>query len=295
MKIFRIPFLILILGVGVLNGAAVAGVDAGKPDWTFARYQAAMQESGRKPGINDKTFGEIQERRKTALNIIEEYLKERLGKVDPLVLRAFSEVPREYYHYNYQDNQSSATVAYEDQREKVKTWANGYGSALSDYLGQAYMTQLTQPTPDKVALEIGTGSGYQSSVLSRIVKKVYSIEIIEPLGKGVGKIYKPLAYDNVETRVGDGFFGWPEVKGGFDIIIVTCAAQYIPQALVDQLKPGGRMLVPVGQPFKRGQILYIVTKDEKGQVHTKKDVGVYFIPMTGAIQKQATPADAPKN
>ena len=133
-------------------------------------------------------------------------------------------------------------------------------------------------------------------MLSRIVKKVYSIEIIEPLGKGVSKIYKPLGYDNVETRVGDGFFGWPEVKGGFDIIIVTCAAQTIPQALVDQLKPGGRMLVPVGQPFKRGQILYIVTKDEKGQVHTKKDVGVYFIPMTGAIQKQpAVPADAPKN
>ncbi len=296
MKLFRPLFCTLWLSL--FAGVAQAAVDAGQPDWTFERYQAAMQEGGRKPGINEKTFKEIQERRKEALKIIEEYLNERLRKADPAVLRAFSELPREYYHYNYQENQSSAAVAYEDKREKVKTWANGFGSALSDYLGQAYMTQLTQPTPEKIALEIGTGSGYQSSVLSRIVKKVYSIEIIEPLGKGVSRIYKPLGYDNVETRVGDGFFGWPEVKGGFDIIIVTCAAQYIPQALVDQLKPGGRMLVPVGQPFKRGQILYIVTKDEKGQVHTKKDVGVYFIPMTGAIQKQPAsgePVEAPKH
>src|SRR5437868_15064087 len=109
MKIFRTPFLILILGV--FSGVAVAGVDAGKAGWNFARYQAVMQESGRKPGLNEKTFSEVQERRKEALKIIEEYLNERLRKADPLVLRAFSEVPREYYHYNYQDNQSSASVA----------------------------------------------------------------------------------------------------------------------------------------------------------------------------------------
>jgi protein-L-isoaspartate(D-aspartate) O-methyltransferase len=288
MKIIRVVIPILFgLAVGAAHAAAV---DVSKGEWTYARYQAAMKESGRKPGIGEKTFAEIQERRKEGLQIVEKYLTERLGKADPAVLRAFAEVPREYYHYNYQTDSSIASVAWEI--ENIKPWAIGFGSALSDYLGQAYMTQLTHPAPDKVALEIGTGSGFQSSVLSRIVKKMYSIEIIEPLGQGVGRIYKPLGYDNVETRVGDGFFGWPEVKGGFDIIIVTCAAQYIPPALIEQLKPGGRMIIPVGQPFKKGQILYVVTKDEKGQVRTKKDVGVYFIPMTGAIQKQEAPAGA---
>ena len=287
-------FLFWALSLGFLSVNAHAAVDASKPDWTYERYQAVMKESGRKPGISQKTFAEIQERRKEALKITENYLKERLGKADPAVLHAFDQLPREYYHYNYQTDSSIAGVAYE--LDNIKPWAIGYGSALSDYLGQAYMTELTQPTPDKVALEIGTGSGFQSSVLSRIVKKMYSIEIIEPLGKGVAKIYKPLGYDtNVETRVGDGFFGWPEVKGGFDIIIVTCAAQYIPPALIDQLKPGGRMIIPVGQPMKKGQILYIVTKDQSGQVRTKKDVGVFFIPMTGAIEKQAAPEGAPKN
>jgi protein-L-isoaspartate(D-aspartate) O-methyltransferase len=291
MKFTRTLF--LTLAMGLLIGNAHAAVDASKPEWTYDRYQAVMKESGRKPGISQKTFSEIQERRKEALKITENYLKERLGKADPAVLRAFDQLPREYYHYNYQTDSSIAGVTYE--LENIKPWAIGYGSALSDYLGQAYMTQLTQPTAEKVALEIGTGSGFQSSVLSRIVKKVYSIEIIEPLGKGVAKIYQPLGYDNVETRVGDGFFGWPEVKGGFDIIIVTCAAQYIPPALIDQLKPGGRMIIPVGQPMKKGQILYIVTKDDKGQVRTRKDVGVFFIPMTGAIQKQPEAGSAPKN
>jgi protein-L-isoaspartate(D-aspartate) O-methyltransferase len=289
MKMSRI--LLCALSLGVVVNLAHAAVDASQPDWNYERYQTLMKESGRKPGISETTFNELRERRKEAIKITEKYLTERLGKADPAVLRAFEQLPREYYHYNYQTGSSIAGVAYEI--DNIKPWAIGYGSALSDYLGQAYMTQLTQPTPDKIALEVGTGSGYQSSLLSRIVKKVHSIEIIEPLGKGVAKIYKPLGYDNVETRVGDGFFGWPEVKGGFDIIIVTCAAQYIPPALVDQLKPGGRMIVPVGQPFKKGQILYIVTKDEKGQVRTKKDVGVYFIPMTGAIEKQATPDAAP--
>jgi protein-L-isoaspartate(D-aspartate) O-methyltransferase len=140
--------------------------------------------------------------------------------------------------------------------------------------------------PDNVVLEIGTGSGFQISLLSRIVKKAYSIEIIEPLGTAVAKIFKPLGYANIETRVGDGFFGWPEVKGGFDIIIVTCAAQYVPPALFEQLKPGGRLVIPIGQPFKKGQVLYLYTKDENGKIHSRKDVGVYFIPMTGEAQKK---------
>ena len=151
------------------------------------------------------------------------------------------------------------------------------------------MTQVCQPKPEDITLEIGTGSGFQSALLSRIVKKAYSIEIIEPLGKAVGKIFAPLGYDNVHTRVGDGYYGWPEVEGGFDIIIVTCAAQYAPPDLFKQIKPGGRMVIPIGQPFKRGQVLYIYTKDAEGKIHSKRDMGVFFIPMTGAIDKNAPP------
>src|SRR5580698_11139885 len=151
------------------------------------------------------------------------------------------------------------------------------------------MTQVRKPGPDDVTLEIGTGSGFQSSLLSRIVKQAYSIEIIEPLGKAVGKIFAPLGYDNVQSRVGDGYYGWPEVQGGFDIIIVTCAAQYAPPELFKQLKSGGRMIIPIGQPFKRGQFLYVYTKDAEGKVHSRKDVGVFFIPMTGAMMNRPHP------
>ena len=199
-------------------------------------------------------------------------------------------MPREYYHYNYAESRPTPSEAYEDT---PKPWAIGYGSALSDYLGQAYMTQIAKPGPDDVTLEIGTGSGFQSSLLSRIVKQAYSIEIIEPLGRAVSKIFAPLGYNNIHTRVGDGYYGWPEVKDGFDIIIVTCAAQYAPPDLFKQLKPGGRMIIPIGQPFKRGQVLYVYTKDAEGKVHSKRDMGVFFIPMTGAMMKTPAPKTSP--
>ena len=144
-----------------------------------------------------------------------------------------------------------------------------------------------------MTLEIGTGSGFQSALLSRIVKQAYSIEIIEPLGKAVSQIFAPLGYGNVHTRVGDGYYGWPEVQGGFDIIIVTCAAQYAPPDLFKQMKPGGRLVIPIGQPFKRGQVLYVYTKDGEGKIHSKRDMGVFFIPMTGAIAKTPAPHGAP--
>lgn len=248
----------------------------------------AMRKSGRPTDLTDAQFDAIQARKPAAMRRIETYLKEHLGSADPAVLRAFGEVPREYFHYVYPEHRSQSGVAYEDD---PKPWALGYGSALSDYLGQAYMTQVCKPQPGDITLEIGTGSGFQSSLLSRIVKRSYSIEIIEPLGHAVGKIFAPLGYHNVETRVGDGYFGWPEVKGGFDVIIVTCAAQYAPPELFRQLKPGGRMLIPIGQPFKRGQLLYVYTKDDEGKVHSRKDVGVFFIPMTGAMMNRPKPGN----
>jgi protein-L-isoaspartate(D-aspartate) O-methyltransferase len=249
-----------------------------------------MRRSGRPVDMTDAQFDAIQARKPAALARIEQYLKERLGSANPAVMAAFREVPREYYHYQYADHRALPGEAYEAD---PKPWALGYGSALSDYLGQAYMTQICKPGPDDITLEIGTGSGFQSSLLSRIVKHAYSIEIIEPLGRAVGKIFAPLGYDNVSSRVGDGYYGWPEVQGGFDIIIVTCAAQYAPPELFKQLKPNGRMIIPIGQPFKRGQVLYVYTKDAEGKVHSRRDVGVFFIPMTGAMMKNPAPAAVP--
>jgi protein-L-isoaspartate(D-aspartate) O-methyltransferase len=203
------------------------------------------------------------------------------------VLAAFESVPRDYFHYAYAAGASTAYQAYEDN---PKPWAIGHGSVLSDYLGQAYMSQLAAPKPGDVTLEIGTGSGFQSSLLSRIVRDAYTIEIIQPVGQAVGKIFAPLGYDNVHSRVGDGYFGWPEVEGGFDTIMLTCVAQYAPPELFRQLKPGGKLIIPIGQPFRRGQVLYVYTRDEQGRVHSRRDVGVFFIPMTGAMQSRARPA-----
>jgi protein-L-isoaspartate(D-aspartate) O-methyltransferase len=248
-----------------------------------------MIASGRPVSLTDAQFDAIQKRKPAAMKRIEAYLKERLGSADPAVMAAFQAVPREYYHYIYSEHRATPGDAYEDT---PKPWALGYGSALSDYLGQAYMTQICKPAPGETTLEIGTGSGFQSSLLSRIVKTSYSIEIIEPLGHAVAKIFAPLGYDNIHTKVGDGYYGWPEVTDGFDIIIVTCAAQYAPPDLFKQLKPGGRMIIPIGQPFKRGQVLYVYTKDADGKIHSKRDMGVFFIPMTGAMMKNPAPPHA---
>ena len=270
------------------GGSAPAGATAAAAatGWTLAAFETAMEASGRPAKLSQGQFDAIQTRKVAAIERIRKYLVERLKTADPRVISAFQAVPREYYHYDYADHFATTTVAYEDE---PKPWALGYGSALSDYLGQAYMTQVAQPQPGDVTLEIGTGSGFQSSLLSRIVTHAYSIEIIQPLGQAVGKIFAPLGYTNISSRVGDGYFGWPEVKDGFDIIIFTCAAQYAPPELLKQLKPGGRMIIPIGQPFKRGQVLYIYTKDAEGKVHSRRDMGVFFIPMTGQMMNAPKP------
>ena len=278
----------LIAGAAALAAAPPVRAVATPPGtpWTREAFVAARAASGRPINQTQAQFDAIQKRKPAAMKRIEHYLIERLGSADPAVMAAFEAVPREYFHYLYSANTPTPGDAYE---EVPKPWGLGYGSALSDYLGQAYMTQICEPKPEHVTLEIGTGSGFQSSLLSRIVKESYSIEIIEPLGKAVAKIFAPLGYTNVHSRVGDGYFGWPEVQGGFDIIIVTCAAQYAPPDLFKQLKPGGRMIIPIGQPFKRGQVLFVYTKDAEGKIHSKRDVGVFFIPMTGAMMQRPAP------
>ncbi len=280
----RAALCVAVLGVSASMGQAATAPAPG--GLSHERLLATFKESGRSIDLTKEQFEELRANRLRALKTVEGYLASRFGQAHPAVLNAFATVPREYFQYNYASGRAFSHLAYE---EKAKPWAIGYGSALSDYLGQVYMTQLAAPRPTDVVLEIGTGSGYQVALLSRIVKKAYSIEIIEPLGKAVAKIFQPLAYTNIETRVGDGYYGWPDVDEGFDIIIVTCSAEYVPPPLFKQLKPGGRLVIPIGQPFKKGQILYVYTKDEQGRIHSRKDVGVYFIPMTGELMKRSPP------
>jgi protein-L-isoaspartate(D-aspartate) O-methyltransferase len=249
--------------------------------WTFSAYQKAMGGSDRTVGaLNEGGFLAAEARKQKVLDEIQAMLARDFGAADPAVMKAFAEVPREYFMYDYENGRNLAASAYE---LPAREWKIGYGSVLTDFIMQAYMTAKIRPKPTDVSLEIGTGSGFQSAVLSRIVKQAYTVEIITALGDKVKNVYAPLGYTNIATRVGDGFFGWPEVEGGFDIIIVTAQAPFVPPALLAQLKKGGRMIIPIGQPWKP-QFLYTFTKDAQGKVHTQRDVTTLFIPMTGEIQ-----------
>ena len=155
----------------------------------------------------------------------------------------------------------------------------GHGQTISQPYIVALMTDLVEPKEDDVVLEIGTGSGYQAAVLAKLVKKVYSIEIIEPLAKSVSERLDRLGYGNVETRLGDGYYGWEE-HAPFDAIVVTAAASHVPPPLIQQLKPGGRMVIPVGGRFML-QYLLLIEKNNDGEIITRQITAVRFVPLTG--------------
>ena len=155
----------------------------------------------------------------------------------------------------------------------------GYGQTISQPFIVALMTDLLKLKPGDRVLEIGTGSGYQAAVLARLGARVHSIEIIAPLGAAARERLRRFGFDAVAVRVGDGYYGW-EDAAPFDAIIVTAAANHIPPPLIAQLKPGGRMLVPVGNPLG-AQHLVIVRKDAVGRVTTQKILPVRFVPLTG--------------
>ena len=158
--------------------------------------------------------------------------------------------------------------------------AIGHGQTISQPYIVALMTTLAQPRRGDTVLEIGTGSGYQAAVLAGLAGRVYSIEIIEPLGALATQRLHSLGYDNVTTRIGDGYYGWPRA-GPFDAIVVTAAATSVPPPLIQQLKPGGRMVIPVGSSFFT-QTLMLVHKDAEGRVHSRQVLPVRFVPLTGA-------------
>ena len=143
----------------------------------------------------------------------------------------------------------------------------------------ALMTDLLDPEPDDVVLEIGTGSAYQAAILSGLVARVYTIEIVEPLADQAATRLDDLGYDNVVTKLGDGYFGW-EDHAPFDSIIVTAAATHVPPPLIEQLRPGGRMVIPVGGRFT-AQWLLLIEKGDDGGIVTRQIAAVRFVPLTG--------------
>ena len=189
--------------------------------------------------------------------------------IHPSVLEAMREVPR---HELVSDNVRAA--AYENRPLPI-----GYGQTISQPYIVALMTELAKPDEDDVVLEVGTGSGYQAAVISRLVRRVYTIEIVEPLARQAEERLRGLGYHNITVRQGDGYHGWPE-HAPFDAILVTAAASHIPPPLVAQLKPGGRMVIPVGPPFM-AQNLMLIEKEPDGKVHTRALLPVSFVPLTG--------------
>ena len=192
---------------------------------------------------------------------------ESRGVKDEDILSVMQNVPRHLFI-----DESLWPKAYSDGPLPI-----GHGQTISQPYIVAFMTELLRPDTHHMVLEIGTGSGYQAAVLAKLVHHVYTIEIVPELGHDAKTALKRLGYDNISVRVGDGYKGWPEEEP-FDRIIVTAAPEKVPEALIDQLKPGGRMVLPVG-PRWWGQDLLVIEKDERGKVVRKNTIPVRFVPM----------------
>ena len=195
------------------------------------------------------------------------------------VMQAMQEVDRSEFVEGFYKQQ-----AYENGPLPI-----GHGQTISQPYMVALMTDLLELTPQSVVLEIGTGSGYQAAVLSRIAKQVYTVEKIPELAEAATQRLKKLGYTNIETRCDNGYYGWRE-KGPFDGIIVTAAATHIPQDLVAQLKPGARMVIPVGMPYM-SQVLMLLSTDAQGKSQVKSVLDVVFVPLVSESNKESSTAE----
>lgn len=215
----------------------------------------------------------FEERRKERYRLVESGIKDQ-GIEDPATLEAMRQVPR---HRFVPDKLQE--FAYMNRPLPI-----GYDQTISQPYIVAYMTAMLELAPGEKVLEIGTGSGYQAAVLSELTPYVYTIEIVEELGKQARSLFKELGYETIQTKIGDGYKGWPE-HAPFDAILLTAAPPEIPQPLIDQLKPGGILIAPVGRTDET-QYLTRVTKSSSGKVRYERDIAVRFVPMTGEIQQK---------
>ena len=203
----------------------------------------------------------------TDVRMTQHFLEKR--ELDPKVLNAMLKVPR--HEFVPKDQRP---YAYENRPLPI-----GYGQTISQPYIVAIMTDFLGLDENDRVLEIGTGSAYQAAVLAELVESVFTIEIIEGLGREASERLERAGYGNVQTRIGDGYYGWP-AEVPFDAIIVTAASSHIPPPLIKQLKPGGRMIIPVGSRFRVQQLL-LVTKDSTHKITTRQIMPVAFVPLTG--------------
>ncbi|MEK7676356.1 MAG: protein-L-isoaspartate(D-aspartate) O-methyltransferase [Verrucomicrobiota bacterium] len=226
--------------------------------WTGHRCGLAFQVAA----AADRDYAAIRKQ------MVEEQLKgPGRGIKNPRVLEAMLSVPRHEFVpdlFRFQ--------AYADHPVAI-----GHGQTISQPYIVAFMTEQLDPKPTDHVLEIGAGSGYQAAVLSGLVAKVYTMEIVEPLGRRAEATLQRLNFKNVKVKVGDGYQGWPEFAP-FDAIIVTCAPDHVPRPLIEQLKEGGRMIIPVGE--RDEQSLYLLVKSGQ-EVKRRAVLPVRFVPMTG--------------
>lgn len=251
-EMHNITVIILIL-VSFLTASVEAQDDAG-PEWERPRFEERKAE-----------------RYEMVENDIRKYPYKQV--TDKKVLEAMKAVPRhlfvpeKYSHYAYENHPLPL----------------GWGQTISQPFIVAHMTQLLDVERGEKVLEIGTGCGYQAAVLSELTPKVYSIEIVEVLGKQAGELLERLGYLTIKLKTGDGYKGWAEYAP-YDGIIVTCAPDHIPGPLLQQLAPGGRMVIPVGEEGKT-QYLVVVEKGKDGKLKERIQYPVSFVPMTGEAEK----------
>ena len=262
----------------VLFAFFIAHISSIKPELTFAseNEQAdanqALSDANEQPGRPDHNHPAFIERRKEREKMVARQIRARDVK-DPNVLKAMRTVPRHAFIPARQQR-----YAYWDQPLPIE-----HNQTISQPYIVAFMTDALRLRPNSKVLEIGTGSGYQAAVCAEIAREVYTIEIVEGLAKSAKERLKKLGYPNVFVKAGDGFFGWPD-KGPFDAIIGTAAAKRIPEPLLEQLKPGGRMIIPTVSTYGF-QYLVLVTKDKYGKIRKSKVMPVRFVPMTGEVTK----------
>lgn len=224
------------------------------------------------------TGGAVEERRFTETRrqlaaSISDYARPIGERADPRIIRAIGTVPRQLFVPRTQRSH-----AYEDRPLPI-----GEDQTISQPSLVALMTHLLRPKANHVVLEVGTGSGYQAAILSGLVRRVYSIEIVEPLARQANRRLAALGFTNVTVRHGDGYAGWPQ-HAPFDGIIVTAGAPHIPKPLLDQLRPGGRMVIPVG-PAHSIQQLKVISKNSRGKAREEAIVPVRFVPLTRGVIK----------
>lgn len=275
--------LALFLGIFAIKSSTKPGLTFASEDQdsvpnqapTDANQQPKQEQkdpNDKKPPRSEHKHPAFSERVEERAQMVARQIQDR-GVRDPNVLKAMCAVPRHAFV-----RWSEQRRAYNDHPLPI-----GEGQTISQPYIVAFMTEALKLKPSSQVLEIGTGSGYQAAVCAEIAHEVYTIEIIEELAKSAKERLKKLGYKNVFVRAGDGYFGWKE-KGPYDTIIGTAAAGRVPPPLLEQLKPGGRMILPC-ENSHGFQYLVLITKDAEGNIHKRNVMPVRFVPMTGEVAK----------